>query len=40
MKKILLISDTHGYIDEKIVKYANKVDEIWQEIITSALENA
>ena len=29
MKKILLISDTHGYIDEKIVKYANKVDEIW-----------
>ena len=29
MKKILLISDTHGYIDEKIVKYANQVDEIW-----------
>ena len=29
MKKILLISDTHGYIVEKIVKYANKVDEIW-----------
>ena len=29
MKKILLISDTHGYIDEKIIKYANKVDEIW-----------
>ena len=29
MKKIILISDTHGYIDEKIVKYANKVDEIW-----------
>lgn len=29
MKKILLISDTHGYIDEKIVKYANNVDEIW-----------
>ena len=29
MKKILLITDTHGYIDEKIVKYANKVDEIW-----------
>lgn len=29
MKKILLISDTHGYIDKKIIKYANKVDEIW-----------
>jgi len=29
MKKILLISDTHGYIDKKIVNYANKVDEIW-----------
>ena len=29
MKKILLISDTHGYIDEKIIKYANQVDEIW-----------
>ncbi len=29
MKKILLISDTHGYIDEKIVNYASKVDEIW-----------
>jgi len=29
MKKILLISDTHGYIDEKIVKYASRVDEIW-----------
>ena len=29
MKKILLISDTHGYIDEKIIKYARQVDEIW-----------
>ena len=29
MKKILLISDTHGYIHEKIIKYANQVDEIW-----------
>lgn len=29
MKKILLISDTHGYIDKKIVNYASKVDEIW-----------
>ena len=29
MKKILLISDTHGYIDKKIVNYASRVDEIW-----------
>ena len=29
MKKILLISDTHVYIDEKIIKYTNQVDEIW-----------
>ena len=29
MKKILLLSDTHGYIDDKIVNYALKADEIW-----------
>lgn len=29
MKKILLISDTHNYIDETIVSHAQKVDEIW-----------
>ena len=29
MKKILLISDTHGYLDDKIIKYAQSVDEIW-----------
>lgn len=29
MRKILLLSDTHGYLDEKIIKYANSVDEIW-----------
>jgi len=29
MKKILLISDTHGYIDEKIIKCASQVDEMW-----------
>ena len=29
LRKILLISDTHGYIDDKIIKYANQVDEIW-----------
>lgn len=29
MKKILLLSDTHSYIDEKIISYAEKADEIW-----------
>ena len=29
MKKILLLSDTHGYIDEKILKYVKQVDEVW-----------
>jgi hypothetical protein len=29
MHKILLISDTHGYFDEKLVKYINTVDEVW-----------
>ncbi|MGI9549859.1 MAG: metallophosphoesterase family protein [Aurantibacter sp.] len=29
MTKILLLSDTHGYIDETILKYASQADEIW-----------
>lgn len=29
MKKILLLSDTHSYIDESILKYAREADEIW-----------
>lgn len=29
MRKILLLSDTHGHLDEKILKYANTVDEVW-----------
>jgi putative phosphoesterase len=29
MKKILLLSDTHGYLDNDILQYAKKVDEIW-----------
>ena len=29
MKKILLISDTHGFIDDKIIKHAKEVNEIW-----------
>ena len=29
MKKIGLLSDTHGYLDPKIKKYFSDVDEIW-----------
>lgn len=29
MKKILLLSDTHSYIDATILKYVNQADEVW-----------
>jgi len=29
MKKILLLSDTHSHMDERIISYAKKADEIW-----------
>ena len=29
MKKILLLSDTHSYIDGRILDYAQQADEIW-----------
>ena len=29
MKKILLLSDTHGHIDDKILKYVHFADEVW-----------
>lgn len=29
MKKILLLSDTHSHIDERILHYAGQADEIW-----------
>lgn len=29
MKKILLISDTHGHMDNQILKYIAQADEIW-----------
>ncbi len=29
MKKIVLISDTHGYLDERFIPYLNVCDEIW-----------
>lgn len=29
MTRILLLSDTHGYMDERILDYARRADEIW-----------
>ncbi len=29
LKSILLLSDTHGYIDDKILAHATKADEVW-----------
>ena len=29
MKKILLLSDTHSYIDDQILKYVKQADEVW-----------
>lgn len=29
MKKILLLSDTHSYIDDRILEYARNSDEVW-----------
>lgn len=29
MKKILLLSDTHSYMDDRILDYAKNADEIW-----------
>ncbi|NNC45052.1 MAG: metallophosphoesterase family protein [Winogradskyella sp.] len=29
MKKILLLSDTHGYMDDDILKYVKQADEVW-----------
>lgn len=29
MKKILLLSDTHSHMDERILHYASEADEIW-----------
>ena len=29
MKKILLLSDTHSYIDDAIIKYVKLADEVW-----------
>jgi len=29
MKKILLLSDTHSHMDDKILKYVEQADEVW-----------
>lgn len=29
MRKILLLSDTHSYIDDRILEYASQADEVW-----------
>ena len=29
MKKILLLSDTHSYIDDQMIKYVKQADEVW-----------
>jgi putative phosphoesterase len=29
LTKILLLSDTHGFIDDKIIKYVKQADEVW-----------
>ncbi len=29
MKKILLLSDTHGFIDNKVLSYCRQADEVW-----------
>nr|WP_299034228.1 metallophosphoesterase family protein [uncultured Tenacibaculum sp.] len=29
MKKILLLSDTHSFIDDKILKFVKQADEVW-----------
>ena len=42
MKKILLLSDTHGYIDDRILKYAEEADELWHagDIGTTVVSDA
>ena len=38
MKKILLISDTHGYIGDEILKHVNWSDEVWHAGDIGSLE--
>ncbi|WP_417363485.1 metallophosphoesterase family protein [Galbibacter sp.] len=38
MKKILLLSDTHSYIDDKILKYVKQADQVWHAGDIGSLE--
>lgn len=29
MRKILLLSDTHGYLDDDVIRYVRQADEVW-----------
>ena len=40
MKKILLLSDTHGTLDQSIIKYARMADQIWHVGDIGSLELA
>lgn len=40
MKRIGLLSDTHGYLDERILFYLNECDEIWHAGDIGNLETA
>src|SRR5436189_2931725 len=40
MKKILLLSDTHGHLDNSILGHAEKADEIWHAGDLGTLEIA
>ena len=37
-RKILLLSDTHGFIDDKILKYCSEADEVWHAGDIGSLE--
>ena len=38
MRKILLLSDTHSFMDEKIINYCKEVDEVWHAGDIGSLE--
>lgn len=40
MKKILLLSDTHGYFDEAMLRHAREADEVWHAGDIGAIEVA
>ena len=38
MTRILLLSDTHGHVDERILSYASEADEVWHAGDIGSLE--